>query len=83
MGFKEPGTKTRKKTKFEHNNVYYVFLSDVCLLDYNKQPKIKTIVIQDFNDYKINEGKPERNELNNIYTFKSWINNILLNTKKI
>ena len=57
-------------------------MSDVYLLDYTKQPKIKTITIKDFNDYKFNEGKTERNELNYINTFKSWINNIFIDHKK-
>jgi hypothetical protein len=43
-----------------------VFLSDVYLLAYNKQPKIETITMNDFNDYKFSEGKTHRNEINYI-----------------
>ena len=71
-----------KKQIIEHNNIYNAFMSDVYLLDYTKQPKIKTITIKDFNDYKFNAGKTERNELNYINTFKSWINNIFIDHKK-
>jgi hypothetical protein len=79
---KDQAQELEKKQIIEHNNIYNGFLSDVYLLDYNKQPKIKTITIKDFNDYKFNEGKTERNELNYINTFKSWINNIFIDHKK-
>ena len=79
---KDQAQELGKKQIIEHNNIYNGFLSDVNLLDYNKQPKIKTITIKDFNDYKFNEGKTERNELNYINTFKSWINNIFIDHKK-
>ena len=82
MELKGPGARTRKKTIIEHNNFYNAFMSDVYLLDYKKEPKIKTITIKDFNNYKFNEGKTERNELNYINTFKSWINNIFTEHKK-
>jgi len=78
---KDQAQELEKKQIIEHNNIYNAFLSDVYLLDYNKQPKIKTITIKDFNDYKFNEGKTERNELNYINTFKSWINNIFIDRK--
>jgi hypothetical protein len=74
---KDQAQELEKKQIIEHNNFYNAFLSDVYLLDYKKEPKIKTITIKDFNNYKFNEGKTERNELNYINTFKSWINNIL------
>jgi hypothetical protein len=38
--------------------------------------QITTITIKDFDNYKFNEGKTQRNELNHINTFKSWINNV-------
>ena len=79
---KDQAQELEKKQLIEHNNFYNAFLSDVYLLDYTKQPKIKTITIKDFNDYKFNEGKTERNELNYINTFKSWINNIFNDHKK-
>jgi len=82
LELKGPGPRTRKKQLIEHNNLYNAFLSDVYLLDYTKQPKMKTITIKDFNNYKFNEGKTERNELNYINTFKSWINNIFIDHKR-
>ena len=57
-------------------------MSDVYLLDYKTAPKIKTISIKDFKDYKFNESKTQRNELNYINTFKSWINNIFTEHNK-
>ena len=79
---KDQAQELEKKQLIEHNNFYNGFLSNVYLLDYNKQPKIKTITIKDFNDYKFNEGKTQRNELNYINTFKSWVNNIFTDHKK-
>ena len=70
------------KQIIEHNNFYTAFLSDVYLLDFKKQPKINTITIKDFYDYKFQDGKTTRNELNYINTFKSWINNIFTDHKK-
>ena len=51
-------------------------------MDYNKQPKIKTITIKEFNDFKFNKGKTQRNELNYINTFKAWINKNFTDHKK-
>ena len=75
------GQELEKKQLIEHN-FYNGFLSNVYLLDYNKQPKIKTITIKDFNDFKFNKGKTQRNELNYINTFKAWINKIFTDHKK-
>jgi len=72
----------QNKQIIEHNNFYNAFLSDVYLLDFKKQPKINTITIKDFYDYKFQDGKTTRNELNYINTFKSWINNIFTDHKK-
>jgi hypothetical protein len=52
------------------------------LLDYKTVPKIKIITIKDLYNYEFNEGKTERNELNCIDTFKSWINNIFPDRQK-
>jgi len=71
-----------KKQIIEHNNFYNAFLSDVYLLDYKKQPTIKTITIKDFYNYKYQDGNTPRTELNYINTFKSWINNIFTDHKK-
>ena len=79
---KDQAQELEKKQIIEHNNFYNAFMSDVYLLDYKKEPKIKTITIKDFNDYKFNEGKTQRNELNYINTFKSWVNNIFIDHKK-
>jgi hypothetical protein len=43
---------------------------------------MKTITIKDFKDYKFNESKTQRNELNYINTFKSWTNNIFTEHNK-
>ena len=72
---KEQAQELEKKQLVEHNNFYNAFLSNVYLLDYKTVPKIKTITIKDFYNYKFNEGKTERNELNYIKTLKSWIKN--------
>jgi hypothetical protein len=40
---KDQAQELEKKQIIEHNNIYNGFLSDVYLLDYNKQPKIKTM----------------------------------------
>jgi len=79
---KEQAQELEKKQLVEHNNFYNAFLSNVYLLDYKTVPKIKTITIKDFYNYKFNEGKTERNELNYINTFKSWINNIFTDRQK-
>jgi hypothetical protein len=63
--------------------IYNAFFSDVYLLDYTKQPKIKTITIKDFIDYKFNEGKTQRDELNYIDTFKVGLIMYLLIIKKL
>ena len=70
------------KQIIEHNNFYNAFLSDVYILDFKKQPKLNTITIKDFYNYKFQDGKTTRNELNYINTFKSWINNIFIDHKK-
>ena len=79
---KDQAQELEKKQIIEHNNFYNAFMSDVYLLDYKTVPKIKTITIKDFKDYKFKDGKSERNELNYINTFKSWINNIFIDHKK-
>ena len=79
---KDQAQELEKKQVIEHNNFYNGFLSNVYLLDYKTVPKIKTITIKDFYNYKFNEGKTQRNELNYINTFKSWINNIFSNHNK-
>jgi hypothetical protein len=79
---KDQAQELENKQVIEHNNFYNAFLSGVYLLDYKTVPKIKTITIKDFKDYKFNEGKTQRNELNYINTFKSWINNIFTDHKK-
>ena len=79
---KDQAQELEKKQVIEHNNFYNGFLSNVYLLDYKTVPKIKTITIKDFYNYKFNEGKTQRNELNYINTFKSWINNIFTNHNK-
>ena len=70
-----------KKQIIEHNNFYNAFTSDVYLLDFKKQPKLNVITIKDFYNYKFQDGKTTRNELNYINTFKSWINNIFTDHK--
>ena len=47
----------QKKQIIEHNNFYNAFLSDVYLLHFKKQPKINTITIKDFYNYKFQDGK--------------------------
>ena len=79
---KDQAQELEKKQIIEHNNFYNGFMSDVYLLDYKTAPKIKTISIKDFKDYKFNESKTQRNELNYINTFKSWINNIFTEHNK-
>ena len=79
---KDQAQELEKKQIIEHNNFYNAFMSDVYLLDYKTVPKIKTITIKDFKDYKFNESKTQRSELNYINTFKSWINNIFTEHNK-
>lgn len=79
---KQQAQELEKKQIIEQNNFYNGFLSNVYLLDYKTTPKIKTITIKDFYNYKFNNGKTTRNELNYINTFKSWINNIFIEHKK-
>ena len=54
---KDQAQELEKKQIIEHNNFYNAFMSDVYLLDYKTVPKIKTISIKDFKDYKFNESK--------------------------
>ena len=82
MVFKKSSGWARKKQIIEHNNFYNAFTSDVYLLDFKKQPKLNVITIKDFYNYKFQDGKTTRNELNYINTFKSWINNIFTDHNK-
>ncbi len=43
---KDQAQELEKKQLIEHNNFYNAFLSDVYLLDYNKQPKIKQLPLK-------------------------------------
>ena len=79
--FKNLAEELEKKQIIEHNNFYNAFTSDVYLLDFKKQPKLNVITIKDFYNYKFQDGKTTRNELNYINTFKSWINNIFTDHK--
>ena len=81
-GLKTLAEELQKKQIIEHNNFYNAFLSDVYLLDFKKQPKLNNITIKDFYNYKFQDGKTQRNELNYINTFKSWINNIFTDHNK-
>ena len=72
----------RPSVTTERENFCNAFLCNVYLLDYKTIPKTKTITIKDFYNYKFNEGKTQRNELNSINTFKSWINNVFTDRQK-
>lgn len=66
-----------EKNKIEHNNFYNSFLNNIHLLDYNKAPKFKSLLVDDFINYKlIKEGNTESTEKVYITYFNSWINNI-------
>jgi len=68
------------KMDTEQNSYFNGWLNEVYLLDYKTVPKINTINKDDF--YKMvykDEKTTERNELNFINVYKSWINNIFVN----
>ncbi len=65
-----------KKAIIEHNNIYNAFMSDVYLLDYKTEPKLKTILIKDFKQHKYQGTTKDKTEKDYNDTFNNGINNI-------
>jgi hypothetical protein len=77
---KDKAKALKVKMDTEQNSYFNGWLNEVYLLDYKTVPKINTINKDDF--YKMvykDEKTTERNELNFINVYKSWINNIFVN----
>ena len=77
---KDKAKALKVKMDTEQNSYFNGWLNEVYLLDYKTVPKINTINRDDF--YKMvykDEKTTERNELNFINVYKSWINNIFVN----
>ena len=71
-----------KKAIIEHNNIYNAFMSDVYLLDYKTEPKLKTILIKDFKQHKYQGTTKDKTEKDYNDSFNNWINNIFTDRKK-
>jgi len=71
-----------KKAIIEHNNIYNAFMSEVYLLDYKTEPKLKTILIKDFKQHKYQGTTKDKTEKDYNDSFNNWINNIFTDRKK-